>query len=375
MDEPTAALTPREVDVLFDTIASLRRQGVGIIYISHRLEEVRRIAQRVMVLRDGNVAGVVNAAEVSRARHRAHDGRARASHASPAAEPSAPNVGRRPAGAGGLRALAAARSGRQFLRPPRRNVGLFGLLGAGHLDVTRADLRRRVGRRGRDQVRGVRGADPLARAGEAPGRRPRSGRPQSRSPDPRDERRGQPDARALAARRARRVRLARPAVARAQEWVRRLGVRLKSGVRQPIATLSGGNQQKVILARWLEAGVRVLLLNEPTRGVDVGATRRHLRPARRAAPRGPGRRRLLLRPGGSARSQRSHPRLRQGQAGRGVRSRSTPTRSRCSPRRADGTERRRNSMTSRPQRTASPTASTGAKSSACCSSTCCSSSP
>jgi ABC-type sugar transport system ATPase subunit len=58
---------------------------------------------------------------------------------------------------------------------------------------------------------------------------------------------------------------------RAREWVERLGVRLKSGVRQPIATLSGGNQQKVMLARWLEAGVRVLLLNEPTRGVDIGA--------------------------------------------------------------------------------------------------------
>jgi ABC-type sugar transport system ATPase subunit len=57
----------------------------------------------------------------------------------------------------------------------------------------------------------------------------------------------------------------------AKQWVQRLGVRLKSGIRQPIATLSGGNQQKVILARWLEAGVRVLLLNEPTRGVDVAA--------------------------------------------------------------------------------------------------------
>ena len=65
MDEPTAALTPREVEVLFKTIASLRAQGVGIIYISHRLEEVRQVAQRVMVLRDGNVAGIVSA-DVSR---------------------------------------------------------------------------------------------------------------------------------------------------------------------------------------------------------------------------------------------------------------------------------------------------------------------
>jgi len=58
---------------------------------------------------------------------------------------------------------------------------------------------------------------------------------------------------------------------RAEHWINRIGVRLKTGVQQPIATLSGGNQQKVILARWLEAGVKILLLNEPTRGVDVGA--------------------------------------------------------------------------------------------------------
>src|SRR5205823_3782670 len=64
MDEPTAALTPPEVRVLFDTIASLRRQGVGVIYISHRLDEVEQVAQRIMVLRDGRVAGVTDAAKV-----------------------------------------------------------------------------------------------------------------------------------------------------------------------------------------------------------------------------------------------------------------------------------------------------------------------
>ena len=66
MDEPTAALTPREVEVLFETIASLKQQGVGIIYISHRLDEIERIANRVMVLRDGNVAGDAPVAQMNR---------------------------------------------------------------------------------------------------------------------------------------------------------------------------------------------------------------------------------------------------------------------------------------------------------------------
>jgi ribose transport system ATP-binding protein len=272
MDEPTAALTPREVDVLFDTIASLRRQGVGIIYISHRLDEVRRIAQRVMVLRDGNVAGVVSASDVGRreivrmmvGRDVEHGGAHRT-----ASEKAAPVV---PA------ALVVEHLSRNrafedvnFEVRPGEAVGLFGLLGAGHLEVTRALFGANPADSGTITVDGavvsIRSPRQAKRCGIGLVAEDRK-----------------VDALVPAMSVADNLMLAHwPGVAtggvvsrrrqmeRAKEWVGRLGVRLKSGVRQPIATLSGGNQQKVVLARWLEAGVRVLLLNEPTRGVDVGA--------------------------------------------------------------------------------------------------------
>lgn len=269
MDEPTAALTPREVDVLFDTIGSLCRQGVGIIYISHRLEEVRRIAQRVMVLRDGNVAGVVNAGEVSRQDIVTMMVGREVSHAS--IEPSRPKIDALPA----LEVLHLSRAGAfddvSFSVQPGETVGLFGLLGAGHLGVTRAIFGADAADSGQIKVRGV------ATTIHSPRHAKRQGIglvSEDRKVEALIPAMSVADNTMLshwrAAASAGFVSRRRQS-ARVQHWVERLGVRLKSGLRQPIATLSGGNQQKVILARWLEAGVRVLLLNEPTRGVDVGA--------------------------------------------------------------------------------------------------------
>jgi ribose transport system ATP-binding protein len=274
MDEPTAALTPREVDLLFQTIASLRRQGIGIIYISHRLDEVRRIAQRVMVLRDGNVAAVAPASQVSRGdivrlmvgrdvpQASQQEQRATLDDA-PASVPAA------------IQVHGLARAGQfddvSFSVRRGETVGLFGLLGAGHFDVTRALFGIAPAESGEIRI-----------AGEpASIRSPRQAKRRGIGLVSEDRKvEGLIPLMSVADN----LMLSHwPAVsaagvistdrqkARAQEWVRRIGVRLKSGVGQRIATLSGGNQQKVVLARWLEAGVRVLLLNEPTRGVDVGA--------------------------------------------------------------------------------------------------------
>jgi ribose transport system ATP-binding protein len=271
LDEPTAALTPREVERLFETIASLRRQGVGMIYISHRLDEIQRVAQRVIVLRDGSVAGVSNAAEVQRR----DIVRLMVGH-----EVAAPSIADRLRDTPmakrevALQVENLCRRGEfdsvGFTLRAGETLGLFGLLGAGHMEVARS----------------IFGAEPAdagdIRVGGAAAsiRSPRQARRHAIGLVPEDRKGeglvpGMSVADNLAMAHWKGVStggVIRSGIQfrRATEWVNRLGIRLKGSVRQPVGTLSGGNQQKVVLARWLEAGVRVLLLNEPTRG-DVGA--------------------------------------------------------------------------------------------------------
>jgi ABC-type sugar transport system ATPase subunit len=267
MDEPTAALTPHEVKLLFETIARLRDQGVAIIYISHRLDEVEQIAQRVTVLRDGNVAGTVQMNEVTRR------------------DLVRMMVGRDLAtiyptrhGIRGDTALEVAHLTRRgaftdvsFTVREGEIVGLFGLLGAGHAEVIRSLF-----------------ADEPATSGEIK----MHGTPvQAKTPQdvkrlhvgfvPEDRK---VDGLVLDMSVAENITIAnwrnlsRYGVLRRKQvrekalyWSGRLGIRAARGIQQEVRTLSGGNQQKAVLARWLETGTRLLLLNEPTRGVDIGA--------------------------------------------------------------------------------------------------------
>ena len=272
LDEPTAALTAREVRRLFETIATLRARGVAMVYISHRLDEVEEVAQRVTVLRDGRVAGDRPMADVSRAEIvRLMVGRDVAAHergerAEGADAEDAPPL---------LEVRGLTRRGAfedvTFAVRPGEIVGLYGLLGAGQIDVLRAlfgvppadagtvavNGRPVALRSPEDAVRAGLGFVPEDRkteglilgmsvaenltlgngAGVAPGGVFRPERERERT----------------------------------EHWTARLGIRAPAGPGQAVGTLSGGNQQKVVLARWLEAGTRVLLLSEPTRGVDVGA--------------------------------------------------------------------------------------------------------
>ena len=266
MDEPTAALTSREVELLFETIGNLRAQGVGIIYISHRLDEVEQIASRVLVLRDGNNVGDVAMEATSRAeivylmvgREVEHYSGARAQGP----------------GALVLEVANLSRAGHfeevNFSVREGEIVGLYGLLGAGQMEVMRSLFGAPAAASGTVQVAGqtVNLSSPRAAKasgiGLVPEDRKREGLILGLS-IAENLTMGNWNGIARAG-----VVSPRAEMSRAQEWTNRLGIRART-TGQAVGTLSGGNQQKVVLGRWLEARSKVLLLAEPTRGVDVGA--------------------------------------------------------------------------------------------------------
>lgn len=271
MDEPTAALTPHEVQSLFGIIETLRGQGVAIIYISHRLDEIFQIGQRATVLRDGNLVGTVPVAGLTK-------------------QHLVTMMVGRDIGEGWARQrkTAAVVSGKPMLTVTalsRRRafenvsltvhggeiVGVFGLLGAGHAHLTRAIFGAEAVDGGEVAIDGrtvnIRSPRDALRhdLGLVPADRKAEGLVLERSV--------MENVTLSNWRRVARAGFFRPQVERADttRWVERLGIRMAGGMDVKIRYLSGGNQQKALLARWLEAGVKVLLLNEPTWGVDVGA--------------------------------------------------------------------------------------------------------
>ncbi|MBL8715235.1 MAG: sugar ABC transporter ATP-binding protein [Myxococcales bacterium] len=258
LDEPTSSLGADDAERLFALIGELSRAGIAILYVSHFLEEVKRVAQRFTVLRDGATVGTGAVADTSidamvtqMAGRRVEELFPRSEH--PRGEPLLVVE----ALSGSDKPLAAS------LVVHRGEVlGIAGLVGAGRTELLRAVF-------GLDRV--VSGE---VRVGAWRG--PRS---------PRDaldhglgllseDRKGEGLAQGLSL--AENLALSRlPSFVRAaslrataQRWVERLGIRAGS-VDAPVSELSGGNQQKVALARLLHHDVDVLLLDEPTRGIDV----------------------------------------------------------------------------------------------------------
>jgi ribose transport system ATP-binding protein len=271
LDEPSAALSQQEVDQLFVFLQRLRQQGAAIIYITHRLDEVHTIADRVQVLRDGSVAAQGETKDFDRrALVEAMIGRS----AVDVSRPARPTWqrGDRPA-----LELKGASAPRAFTNVdlsvyPGEIVALYGKLGSGSSEVAEA-------------VFGLRSLDAgeLRVAGElAPAHGPAASIAHGVGFVPADRKREailavRPVAENVAApswgRLARfRFIIARSAEAKAyRRWHKELSIRSRNDPMQPIGTLSGGNQQKVVLARWLERGSPLLVMIEPTRGVDVGA--------------------------------------------------------------------------------------------------------
>jgi len=266
MDEPTSSLGAADVARLFKVIARLRERGVSVIYISHALEELSAIADRYTVLRDGAHVKSGAMADTSRAELiEAMVGRA--------LDDAFPKVAHHP----GeplleLDRICGARLPRDASMTLRRGeiLGIAGLVGAGRTELLRALFGLDPIKSGAVKLAGVvdHGKPPWARLAQRVGLLS-------------EARKEEGVALGLSvvdnltlAGLAQSVRggfLDRTAQrAAAQRWIDTVGVRTKDPL-QPIAELSGGNQQKVALARLLHCDADVLLLDEPTRGIDVGS--------------------------------------------------------------------------------------------------------
>jgi len=271
LDEPTAALTASDAERLFSQVRQLKQSGVGIIYISHHLEEVLELADRISVLRDGQMVVTRYRGEIS------IDEMIRFMVGRTLEERSA---------------LSKRRSSNEVLlkvqnlsAPPRIKevsfdlhageiLGFAGLMGAGRTETMRAIF-------GAD----ARGGGTVLLGGEDISSRLRSPKAAVQlgigflTEDRKSQGLLLPKALRM------NVTLARlndelrgvggwlrreKEIAVAETWVRQLAIRCSS-IEQTAENLSGGNQQKVLLARWLYRDCRILICDEPTRGIDVGA--------------------------------------------------------------------------------------------------------
>ena len=266
MDEPTSALTKRETEVLFGVMRSLKAQGVSLIFISHRLGEVLEIADRVTVLRDGQLIGTVPIAELDEDRVVQMMVGRELGEMYPKAKTERQEL---------VLEAIGLRDGRELhgvdLKLHRSEIlGIAGLVGAGRtaLAETLFGIRPAVAGEVWVEERQVKLNSPREAIQLGMGFVPEDRKLQG-----------------LFMNMAVRENIVLSAMDKVARWgfvnftkadqlagevVKRLDIRTPS-LRQRVRNLSGGNQQKVIIARWLTLKPRVLILDEPTRGIDVGA--------------------------------------------------------------------------------------------------------
>jgi len=268
MDEPTSSLTLRETNTLLDTIADLRREGVAVIYISHRLSEVHQCADRVVVLRDGRNAGHLNRQQIN------HDEMCRlmvgrdlsavrdAEHSGIAAP-------------GGLTVTdlvtpAHPQFKLSFEAHPGEILGFAGLVGAGRSEMATTLFGTTPALSGTISLNGepltIRSSKDAVRAGIylVPEDRRKNGLLVEMNIR---ENITLPNLWSVST-----MGLINPFAERRSAAVSARDLRVKApSVETKARNLSGGNQQKIVLAKWLARGPKVLIVDEPTRGIDVGA--------------------------------------------------------------------------------------------------------
>jgi len=266
MDEPTSSLTERETAILLDLVKKLRSEGVSVVYISHKLNEIFSVSDRITVLRDGEYIGTVETADCGEAQLiEMMVGRALTDIFPKVDVPIGDSVLE-------VKNLTAgdAVKGVSFQVRAGEILGFAGLIGAGRSETMRA----------------VFGVDPI-HSGEVTV----AGVPLKRHSPPDaiaaglgfvpEDRKLQGLILEMAVREnitlaSMKSTLVNHLVSMkresqiAREHVKRLDVKTP-GIEQKVNNLSGGNQQKVVIAKWLASGPKVLILDEPTRGIDVGA--------------------------------------------------------------------------------------------------------
>ena len=265
MDEPTSALTAREVDQLFAVISRLTSRGVAIAYITHRLDEVYRIGQRVTVLRDGCHVATRRLDDVALDELvRLMANREVGDHFPKLPQPIGDEL---------LRVEKLQRRGVlsdvDLSLRAGEVLGIGGLLGAGRTELARVIAGADRADGGRIVVNGrvVRFASPSAAIAHGIGLLPEDRKAQGLVA-------GLTIVRNIALPHGRRLArfgvLPRHAEQRfAEPWVKEL--RIRGTPSQPVRLLSGGNQQKVVLGKWVAGDARIFIFDEPTRGVDIGA--------------------------------------------------------------------------------------------------------
>ena len=268
MDEPTAALNDTEINELFKVIAKLKADGVGIVYISHRMDEIKRIADRVTILRDGAYIDTVQAAETPLSKIIQLMVGREVTHETP----TVPDTSQSPV-ALEVRKLTRGKDVRDVSFDVRKGeiLGFAGLMGAGRTEVARiifgadprdsgeilvggepvnirsphAAVQAGIGYLSEDRKHFGLAVDMTVRANIAMANLKQF---TSRS--------GVLDEAAMKE--------------TALKFIDQLGIRTPSDL-QDVRLLSGGNQQKVVIAKWLLRDCDVLIFDEPTRGIDVGA--------------------------------------------------------------------------------------------------------
>ncbi len=268
MDEPTAALTETEIDELFNITRHLRERGHGIVHISHRLEELKRITDRVTVMRDGRYVDTVNTADASIQQIISMMVGRTVFEATPELpEKVDPTI---------VLEVSGLNLGRQvrdvsFQLHRGEILGVAGLVGAGRTEVMRAIFAADRPESGTIAINGqpatIRSPHDAVRYGIAYLSEDRKRYGLALGMDVETN-----TVLASLSRFASRIGWIKTGATRKQalDQVKALAIKTP-GITQRVKNLSGGNQQKVVIAKWLTADTDILIFDEPTRGIDVGA--------------------------------------------------------------------------------------------------------